>query len=137
MLEAPEIAMLEINHISSLNQVINNDEFDYVEVMDTIPDDGSNLLTGTSDGIKEVEYKDLFDALLVGLNDTERFVVLNYNRGFVGNLSGSEVAAELAGQKLTKNQYTNGAISSIFERACLKMRFAAYDMDLDEDIIFS
>ncbi len=137
MLEAPEIAMLEIRHTSSLNQVINDDEFDYAEVMDTIPDDGSNLLTGARDYIAEVEYKDLFDSLLVNLDDMERFVVLNYNRGFLGNLSGSEVAAELADQELTKKPYTNAAITNIFERACLKMRFAAYDMDLNEDIIFS
>ena len=137
MLEAPEIAMLEINHVSSLNQIINDDEFDYVEIMDTVPDDGSNLLAGARDYIAEVEYKDLFDALLTNLDDMERFVVLNYNKGYLGNLSGSEVAAELADQELTKKQYSNAAITNIFERACLKMRFAAYDMDLNEDIIFS
>ena len=130
MLEAPEIAMLETYHVSSLNQTVNDDESDDVELLDTIPDDGSSL-------IDEVEYRDLFDALLINLDDMEKFVVLNYNKGYVGNLSGSEVAAELADQDLTKKQYTNAAITNIFERACLKMRFAAYDMDLTEDIIFS
>ena len=130
MLEAPEIAMLESRKISSLNQVISDDESNEVELIDTIPDNGPDL-------IAEVEYRDLFNALLINLDDMEKFVVLNYNKGFLGNLSGSEVAAELADQELTKKQYTNAAITNIFERACLKMRFAAYDMDLNEDIIFS
>lgn len=136
MMEAPELALLEATHVSSLNQVINDDEFEYTEVMDTIADDGTNLLKQKRDPIKELEYREIFELLMDKLNDTERFVIMNYSKGHMGDLSGSEVAAELADREMTGVTYTNAAISSIFERACIKMKFAAKEMDLTKDIIF-
>ena len=137
MMDGREIAMLETQQISSLNIVVNEDEFDYVEVQDLIPDDGSNLLTKKIDPIRQLECKDLLDVLMDKLDDTERFVVMNYQKGEIGNLKAAEVASELAEYEMTSVEYTQAAISQIFERACIKMRFAAYEMDLTEDEIFS
>lgn len=137
MMDGREIALLETERVTSLNQVVNDDEFDYVEVQDLIPDDGSNLLASKIDPIREMECKDLLDALMEKLDDTERFVVMNYQKGEIGNLKAAEVAAELAEYEMTSVTYTQSAISQIFERACTKMKFAAYEMDLTEDEIFS
>ena len=135
MMTGQEIAMLEAEQVTSLNVVVNEDEFDYVEVQDLIPD-GSNLLESKIDPIKQLEYRDLLEALMDKLDDTERFVVMNYQKGEIGNLKASEVATELADYEMTSVTYTQAAISQIFERACIKMRFAAKEMDLDKDQIF-
>ena len=137
MMTGPEIAMLESERITSLNQVVNDDEFDYAEVQDLIPDDGSNLLASKVDPIKRLECRDLIDVLIDVLDDTERFIVENYDRGDLGKLKAEEVAAELADRDMTGVIYTNSWISQIFDRACMKMRFAAYEMGLTKDEIFS
>ena len=137
MMDGREIAMLEAQQITSLNEVINDDEFDYVEVQDLIPDDGSNLLTKKIDPIRQLECRDLLEALMDKLDDTERFIVMNYQKGEIGNLTLAEVAIELADYEMTGVTYTQSWISQIFDRACMKMRFAAKEMDLTKDQIFS
>ena len=136
MMSGAEIAMLEVYNISSLNEVISEDELNYVELQDLIPDDGSNLLGGQTDLVKEVEYKDLIEALLDSLDEKQRFVVLNYQKGGFGDLKASEVAAELSELETREVVYTNAAITEMFESALIKMRFALYNLDLDEDQIF-
>ena len=136
MVTGPEIAMLETYNLYSLNQVVNNDEIDYTEVMDIIPDDGSNLLQGSSNLIREVEYRDLLETLMDRLDDIERFVLMNYNKGIMGKLKAREVAEELVDKSMTDSIYSPSRITQTFERACIKIRDAAEDLDLDKDMIF-
>ena len=137
MMDGRELAILDSEQITSLNQVLNDDEFEYTEVQDLIPDDGSNLLTSKSDPIKAMECRDLLEVLMDHLDDTERFIVMNYDKGELGKLKAEEVATELADRDMTGVIYTNSWISQIFDRACMKMRLAAKEMDLTKDQIFS
>ena len=137
MMTGPEIAMLEAERVTSLNQVISDDEFDYVEIQDLIPDDGSNLLASKIDPIKQLECQDLLDVLIDELDDVERFVVMNYDKGSIGKLKDTEVVVELAKFEMTSVERPRSAITQIFERACLKMRAAAYEMGLTKDHIFN
>ena len=138
MLEAPELALLEATCVVPLDPIVTEDEHGSLEVIDTIPDDGSDLLRGKQDPFREIEYKEIVDMLIdIALDDVEQFVVENYREGSLGSLTGAEVAIALAEEEMTSVIYTEATITNIFQRACIKMKSAAEDLDMDRDMVFS